>query len=178
MLGLLALVAGQDVEPADTDGTWRMAQQVAPGRVVSTVDPVSGLRQGGHHQAIKPCPCAPPWPAVSTGTTSSSTTTRAPPPVPPATASPFPPRALPPSGSFAGPARCGGRCTTAKGGRSLNIGPHDSEPVEARRAWRAGDFVATYRQFRPMVERSIASHVADNHHRVGYRGVERAVRLR
>lgn len=42
-LALLALVAGQDVEPAEgsdgTDGRWRIARRVAPGRVVSTVDP-------------------------------------------------------------------------------------------------------------------------------------------
>ena len=42
-LGLLALVAGQDVEPAGgTDGTsgrWRIARKVAPDRVISTVDP-------------------------------------------------------------------------------------------------------------------------------------------
>jgi hypothetical protein len=42
-LGLLALVAGQDVEPADgsdgTDGRWRIARRVAPDRVISTVDP-------------------------------------------------------------------------------------------------------------------------------------------
>lgn len=37
-LGLLALVAGQDVEQAD-DGTWRIAQRVAPDRMISTVDP-------------------------------------------------------------------------------------------------------------------------------------------
>jgi IS5 family transposase len=37
-LGLLALVAGQDVEQ-DSDGTWRIAQRVAPDRVISTVDP-------------------------------------------------------------------------------------------------------------------------------------------
>ncbi len=37
-LGLLALVAGQDVEQ-DDDGTWRIAQRVAPDRVISTVDP-------------------------------------------------------------------------------------------------------------------------------------------
>jgi len=41
-LGLLALVAGQDVEPADgsdgTDGRWRIARKVAPDRVISTVD--------------------------------------------------------------------------------------------------------------------------------------------
>ena len=42
-LGLLALVAGQDVEPADgsdgTDGRWKIARKVAPDRVISTVDP-------------------------------------------------------------------------------------------------------------------------------------------
>jgi IS5 family transposase len=36
-LGLLALVAGQDVEQ-DEDGTWKIAQKVAPDRVISTVD--------------------------------------------------------------------------------------------------------------------------------------------
>ncbi len=38
-VGLLALVAGQDVEPGDEEGTWRIAQRVAPDRVISTVDP-------------------------------------------------------------------------------------------------------------------------------------------
>ncbi|MGH3195584.1 MAG: transposase [Streptosporangiaceae bacterium] len=41
-LGLLALVAGQDVEPADgsdgTGGRWRIARKVAPDRIISTVD--------------------------------------------------------------------------------------------------------------------------------------------
>jgi IS5 family transposase len=41
-LGLLALVAGQDVEPAEdsdgTDGRWRIARTVAADRVISTVD--------------------------------------------------------------------------------------------------------------------------------------------
>src|SRR6478736_6355379 len=42
-VALLAVVAGQDVEPAEgsdgTDGRWRIARQVAPDRVISTVDP-------------------------------------------------------------------------------------------------------------------------------------------
>jgi transposase len=42
-VALLALVAGQDVEPAQgsdgTDGRWRIARKVAPERVISTVDP-------------------------------------------------------------------------------------------------------------------------------------------
>jgi Transposase domain (DUF772)/Transposase DDE domain len=42
-VALLALVAGQDVEPGEgsdgTDGRWRIARKVAPDRVISTVDP-------------------------------------------------------------------------------------------------------------------------------------------
>lgn len=42
-VALLALVAGQDVEPAEgsdgTDGRWQIARKVAPDRVISTVDP-------------------------------------------------------------------------------------------------------------------------------------------
>jgi IS5 family transposase len=40
-VGLLALVAGQDVEPGETEGTWRIARRTASGRVISTVDPES-----------------------------------------------------------------------------------------------------------------------------------------
>jgi len=51
-LGLLALVAGQDVEPAEgsdgTDGRWRIARRVAPDRVISTVD-----RQARHTRKSK-----------------------------------------------------------------------------------------------------------------------------
>ncbi len=42
-VALLALIAGQDVEPVEdsdgTDGRWQIAQRVAPDRVISTVDP-------------------------------------------------------------------------------------------------------------------------------------------
>jgi hypothetical protein len=42
-VAILALVAGQDVEPAEgsdgTDGRWRIARKVAPDRMISTVDP-------------------------------------------------------------------------------------------------------------------------------------------
>jgi hypothetical protein len=42
-VGLLALVAGQDVEPGEgsdgTDGRWRIRRGVAPDRTISTVDP-------------------------------------------------------------------------------------------------------------------------------------------
>ncbi|HSH59815.1 MAG TPA: transposase [Acidimicrobiales bacterium] len=60
-----------------------------------------------------------------------------------------------------------------KDGRTLHITEHDGELVEARRAWRDGDFAEEYRRFRPMVERSIAWLVADGHRRVRYRGVRK-----
>ena len=39
LVGLLALVAGQDVEEGDEPGSWRIARNVAHERVISTVDP-------------------------------------------------------------------------------------------------------------------------------------------
>jgi Transposase DDE domain len=66
-VALLALVAGQDVEPDEdsdgTDGRWRIARKVAPDRVISTVDPETRhvhktvrRRQDGFkaHVAIEP----------------------------------------------------------------------------------------------------------------------------
>ncbi len=41
LVGLLALVAGQDVEPGTEEGTWRIERGVAKHRVISTVDPES-----------------------------------------------------------------------------------------------------------------------------------------
>ena len=66
-VALLALIAGQDVEPVEgsdgTDGRWRIAERVAPDRVISTVDPDArhahktvARRQDGYkaHLAIEP----------------------------------------------------------------------------------------------------------------------------
>ena len=39
LVGLLALVAGQDVEQDDEPGSWRIARKVTHERVISTVDP-------------------------------------------------------------------------------------------------------------------------------------------
>ena len=63
-VALLALVAGQDVEPAEgsdgTDGRWRIARKVAPERVISTVDPETrhahktrARRQDGYKAHVK-----------------------------------------------------------------------------------------------------------------------------
>ena len=49
------------------------------------------------------------------------------------------------------------RCTTAKTGRTLKLHPHDALLRQARRDWYTDEALrATYRQHRPMVERSIA----------------------
>lgn len=62
-VGLLALVAGQDVEPGEEEGTWRIVEGTTPDRVISTVDPearhmhksVSQYRDGYKaHVAVEP----------------------------------------------------------------------------------------------------------------------------
>jgi IS5 family transposase len=241
-VGLLALVAGQDVEPGDDDGTWRIAQRVAPDRMISTIDPdarhmhksVSEYRDGYKaHIAVEPetglITAAAITPANAgdgpTGVTlladeepglqvladsaygggATRAALRAAKhrqaikaiPIRPTVADGFnrddfiinhvertatcPARhtvTIAAKGSATFGVRCRGcplrdRCTTAKDGRVLHISEHDAELVEARRAWSDGDFAADYRQWRPMVERSIAWLVANNHRRVRYRGVKR-----
>ena len=66
-MALLALVAGQDVEPAEgsdgTDGRWRIARKVAGDRVISTVDPDARHtrkspenRRDGYRAHVAACP--------------------------------------------------------------------------------------------------------------------------
>ena len=241
-VGLLALVAGQDVEPGDTDGTWRIAQRVAPDRMISTVDPearhmhksVSEYRDGYKaHIAVEPetglitAAAITPANAADGRPASRCSPARNPAcrssPTPPTAAvrpalrsanarhrqaikaiplrpavpggfdrddflvdhapAPSPARAVRPStitakGHAIFGVRCRGcplrdRCTTAKDGRTIHVREHDAELVEARRAWRDGDFADDYRRWRPMVERSIAWLVAHGHRRVRYRGIER-----
>jgi IS5 family transposase len=241
-IGLLALVAGQDVEPGDGDGRWRIARRVAPDRMISTVDresrhmhkspseyrdgfkahiavePETGiitacaltpantadgptgitlldgeqrelqvladsaygsgevrveLRRRRHHAAIKPRPMRQAIPGgfdrddFIIDHHNRTATCPAGHSVPIAR-----------KGNASFHSRCNScalrpRCTTSKTGRVLTIGEHDTTLVEARRAWRDGDFADDYRQWRPMVERSIAWLVAHGHRRVRYRGIDR-----
>ena len=66
-MGLLALVAGQDVEPAEgsdgTDGRWRIARKVAEDRVISVNDPEARHtrkspenRRDGYRAHVVACP--------------------------------------------------------------------------------------------------------------------------
>jgi IS5 family transposase len=238
-VGLLALVAGQDVEPGEGDGTWRIARRTAKDRVISTVDPDSrhvhksvrsyrdgykahvsvepttglicaqrltagnapdgptgvelmateppkrqvladgaygsgptraALRRHRHRLAIKP------WPTADTGRFGRDDfvvdhTART------ATCPAGVTVNITPKGSATFGARCRdctlrSRCTTRRDGRKLVVNPHDEELVEARRAWRDGDFADDYRRWRPMVERTLAWLVRPGR-RVAYRGTLR-----
>jgi hypothetical protein len=241
-VALLALVAGQDVEPGERPGTWRIARRVAPDRVVSTVDPqarhtrktsahkrdgykahiaaepesglVTGcaltaanlpdgptgvgllageapglevlgdsgygsgqtraaLRAAGHLQTIKPLPLPSAVPGGFTihdfridptaGTARCPAGHQAP---------------IAKSGQVSFARWCRGcplrrRCTNAKGGRTIQVHPHEDELRAARRRAVTRSFQQSYRRWRPMVERSIAWLVADGCRRVPYRGIDR-----
>jgi IS5 family transposase len=238
-VGLLALVAGQDVEPGDEESTWRIARRTAPDRVISTVDPdarhvhktVHHYRDGYKaHIVVEPATgliCAqrltagnaPDGPvgaelmdqepkgrqvladsAYGSGPTRASLKERRhrlaikPWPMPDtgrfgrddftidydartATCPAGHTVAFTPANKAVFGWRCGScplaeRCTTATRGRILNLTEHDAELVEARRAWRDGDFAEDYRRWRPMVERSLAWLVRPGR-RVSYRGTSR-----
>jgi hypothetical protein len=241
-VALLALVAGQDVEPGERPGTWRIARKVARDRVVSTVDPQArharktsahkrdgykahvaaepatglvtecaltaastpdgptgvgllageaaglevlgdsaygsgetraALRTAGHVQTIKPLPLAAAVPGGFTvhefqvdqqaGTVTCPAGYQA---------------RITPSGQASFARHCQRcplrqRCTTATGGRTIRVHPHHDELRAARRRATTRSFQASYRRWRPMVERSIAWLVADGCRRVPYRGIER-----
>jgi IS5 family transposase len=63
------------------------------------------------------------------------------------------------------------QCTTAAKGRSLKLGPHDALQRQHRQRAKDPAWQQTYRQHRPMVERSIAWLVAGGNRKVRYRGV-------
>jgi IS5 family transposase len=238
-VGLLALVAGQDVEPGEGEGTWRIARRTAPDRVISTVDPESrhihktvhdyrdgykahvvvepatglicrqrltaanvpdgaagaelmahepkrrrvladsaygsgetraALHEQQHRLAIKP------WPMARTGRfgrddfTVDHDTRSATCPAGHTVTLTAANNAIFERHCIDCPLRT--QCTTARDGRVLHLTEHDAELVEARRAWRDGDFADDYRRWRPMVERTLAWLVRPGR-RVAYRGVAR-----
>lgn len=136
-VALLALVAGQDVEPAEdsngADGRWRIARRTAPDRVISTVDPQTRhahktreRRQDGFkaHIVIEPdtglttavrVTKAPArrTPTLPSAPTWSARTSRSPTMQKTWRSWPAPPTA---------PATCCTRCTPRAGNRSSNRG--------------------------------------------------------
>jgi IS5 family transposase len=241
-VGLLGLVAGQDVEPGEAEGTFRVARNLAADRVISTVDPDArhlhkrrsssrdgekahvavepetglvcaaaltpanaadgptgvGLLAGepaglevlgdaaygggetraaltaaGHAQTIKPIPLSA---AVPGGFTRDDCTIDL--QAKTVTCPAGHTVAITPGGRAVFDWRCRPcplreRCTRAKDGKTVNLHPHEAELVAARRKAADPAFQASYRRWRPMVERSIAWLVAKGHRRVRYRGLAR-----
>ena len=62
------------------------------------------------------------------------------------------------------------RCTRSRRGKQLRVGPHDARQRAARRAARDPDWLADYRQHRPMIERTVAWLTRGNR-RLRYRGI-------
>jgi IS5 family transposase len=240
-VALLALVAGQDVEPAGGPGRWRIAQRTAPDRVISTVDPesrhahkTSHVYRDGYkaHVAGEPttglvtgCDLTP----GNTGDAAAApdlledepagtevlgdsaygtgelrahlrdqkmTATIKPPPLRPAVPGGYTlddfaideaagtatcpagiTVTITPARAARFGRRCDGcrlrdRCTTAKTGRILELHPHH-DLLAAARAHADGDtFQTTYRQYRPLIERTIAWLVRGAR-RLPYRGIDR-----
>ena len=76
-------------------------------------------------------------------------------------------RAAPGAMAYFGPACAScplaARCTTAKGGRTIYVGPYEEQLAAARARQRDPDWVADYRATRPKVERKI-SHLMRRRH--------------
>jgi len=241
-VALLALVAGQDVEPGDRPGQWRIAERTAADRVISTVDPEArhahktrrSLRDGykahvvaepdtglvtacdigagnaGDAQAAPGLLADEPAGTELLGDSAYSagefrahlddrefTAIIKPQPLPPAVPGGFTlddftidlaartvtcPEDITVTITPSGTARFGkacracpvrSLCTNAKAGRVIVLNAHHTFLVAARRQADTDQFADTYRQHRPMIERTIAWLVRDNHRRLRYRGIQR-----
>jgi IS5 family transposase len=241
-VALLALVAGQDVEPGDGPGRWRIAQRTAEDRVISTVDPQSrhahktrrAYRDGYKaHVAAEPdtglvtaCDIGPgntgdadaapglladePAGTEVLGDSAYSagefrahlddrdmTAVIKPPPLTPATPGGYTlddftfdfeartvtcPEDITVTITQRGSARFGAHCatcpvkahcTTSRRGRIIKIHPHHQLLAAARVFANTDAFDHTYRQHRPMIERTIVWLVKNNNRRLRYRGIER-----
>jgi IS5 family transposase len=240
-VALLALVAGQDVEPSDGPGKWRIARRTTPDRVISTVDPEARHTHKTNHayrDGYKAHVAGEPETGLVTdcdltpGNTSDAqaapglledepegtevlgdsaygtgelrahlrdrkmTATIKPPPLRPAIEGGYTiddfaideavgtatcpagvTVALTPARAAYFGRRCAGcrhrhRCTTAVRGRIIELHPHHDLLAAARVQARTDDFQATYRQHRPLIERTIAWLVRGAR-RVPYRGIHR-----
>jgi IS5 family transposase len=239
-VGMLGLVAQQDVEPGDKPGTWRIARRTAPDRMVSVHDPesrhvhktTSNYRDGFKgHIAVEPDTgliTATDLTAGNVGDAQAApdlivdeeagtevlgdsaygagdfrhhlnerrmSATIKPGPLRPAVEGGFTiddfhldgRTVTCPNGvtvtltrkrtaTFG--AKCRGcpvrsRCTKAAAGRSISFHQHHDLLTAARQQARTEVFDETYRQHRPMVERSIAWMIRRGHRKVRFRGIER-----
>jgi IS5 family transposase len=241
-VALLALVAGQDVEPGERPGQWRIARRTAPDRIVSTVDPESRhvhKTQHSYRDGYKAHVAAEPDTGLITdveltagnvadadaaaeliadepagteilGDSAYGTgefrqhlhdrdlsVVIKPPPLRPAVQGGFTlddfdiddhagtvtcpagitvgltPRRRARFGRHCRACPLRSRCTTATHGRAIGLHPHHKLLAAARTFATTDEFNDTYRQHRPMIERTIAWLVRGPNRRLRYRGVER-----
>lgn len=241
-LALLALVAGQDVEPGERSGTWKITTGTAPDRIVSVVDPESRHAHKTAHSyrdGFKAHVAAEPETGIITATDLTAGNTADADAAPGLVADePAGTEVLGDSAYGTGelrqhlgdrrmepvikpvplrPAVDGGftlddfdvceqegtvtcpagvtvtlspgrranfgthcktcpdrrRCTRSKGGRIIVLHPHHRLLVAARAQAQTDQFDDTYRQHRPMIERTIAWLTRGTNRKLRYRGIER-----
>lgn len=241
-VALLALVAGQDVEPGDGPGRWRIARRTAKDRVISTVDPEARhahKTRRAYRDGFKAHVAAEPETGLVTacdlGAGNAGDTDAAPgllaeepagtevlgdaaygagefrehlehrnmpavikpPPLRPAVEDGFTlddfvidldagtvacPEDITVTITKSRAARFGAacstcpvrqRCTNAQAGRVIVLHPQHRLLAAARTQAATDEFNDTYQRLRPMIERTIAWLVKDNHRRLRYRGIER-----
>ena len=241
-VSLLALVAGQDVEPGERPGQWRIAERTASDRIVSVVDPESRHAHKTEHSyrdGFKAHLAAEPETGIITATTLSAgntgdaekapglvadepagtevlgdsayasgefrqhlvendmTAVIKPPPLRPAVKGGYSlddfdideatktitcPAGITVRINANRRARFGKNCrdcplkrncTKSKAGRTIVLHPNHALLAAARLLAATASFEETYRQYRPMIERTIAWLVRGQNRKVRYRGVKR-----
>ena len=241
-VALLALVAGQDVEPGERPGQWRIAERTAPDRIISVVDPESRhahKTQHSYRDGFKAHLAAEPETGIITATTLSAgntgdaeqapglvkdepagtevlgdsaygsgefrqhlcdndmTAVIKPPPLRPAVKDGYNlddfdidevgrtitcPAGITVTINANRRARFGKNCrdcperrhcTKSKAGRTMVLHPNYALLTAARVFAGTSSFEETYRQYRPMIERTIAWLVRGHNRKLGYRGIER-----
>ena len=163
-----------DSDPTHSDPTGDPGAEVLADSAYGSGDALADLRDGGYTPIIKPWPLRP---AVENGFTLDDFTVVEPTGNQPGvvTCPNGHTRPITANRSVSFGVLCRGcplrvRCTTSSSGRTLRLHPRDALLREHRRRAQDPQFQATYRQHRPMVERSIAWLVAGGNRRLRFRG--------
>lgn len=162
--------AGQELLAADPSMDDATGYQVLGDSAYGSGAMLEHLQKAGHQALVKPKPLRP---AVAGGYTLDDFA------YDPGKGTMTCPnglvRKISPKGNVNFGSECNGcplreQCTKAKNGRKLVITEHHGRQRAHRAAARETGFQQDYRQYRPLIERSIAWLVANNNRRLRYRG--------
>ncbi|AOT03807.1 IS1182 family transposase [Arthrobacter sp. U41] len=162
--------AGQELLAADPSMDDATGYQVLGDSAYGSGAMLEHLEEAGHQALVKPKPLRP---AVAGGYTLDDFV------YDPGKGTMTCPnglvRKISPKGNVNFGSECNGcplreQCTKAKNGRKLVITEHHGRQRAHRAAARESGFQQDYRQYRPLIERSIAWLVANNNRRLRYRG--------